>query len=286
VTRTLAPLVSTEWLETRLVSEGLTIVDIRFAEEYAAGHIPGAVSAPFSLVSGWAESNEKLTLEVPSDEDLRALLGECGLTTTSQVVVVGRLEEAGGPPYPLADAARVAATLVYAGIENVAILDGAHAKWVREGRPVTTEAVRAASTRFEGAFARHMWVTTEYVKQRATTAILIDGRDPDQYFGISIDVFADMAGHIPGACSLSVIWVWEPDGTYRPADLIAGMATGVIGDDKAREVITYCGVGGYASTWWYILTQVLGYTDVKIYDGSMEAWVDEGNPLVQFSWTS
>jgi thiosulfate/3-mercaptopyruvate sulfurtransferase len=94
-----------------------------------------------------------------------------------------------------------------------------------------------------------------------------------------------MAGHIPGAYSLPVIWVWEPDGTYRPADLIAGMATGAIGDDRGREVITYCGVGGYASTWWYLLTQVLGYTDVKIYDGSMEAWVDEGNPLAQFNWT-
>ena len=237
-------------------------------------------------MSGWAESNEQLTLEVPADEDLRALLGGCGLTAASQVVVVGRLEEAGGPPYPLADAARVAATLVYAGIENVAILDGAHAKWAREGRPVTTEAAKVAPTRFEGAFARHMWVTTEYVKQRATGAILVDGRDPDQYFGISVDVFADMAGHIPGACSLPVIWVWEPEGTYRPVDLIAGMAAGVIGDDKAREVITYCGVGGYASTWWFLLTQVLGYTDVKVYDGSMEAWVDEGNPLVQFSWTS
>jgi len=44
-------------------------------------------------------------------------------------------------------------------------------------------------------------------------------------------------------------------------------------------------VGGYASTWWFLLTQLAGYTDAKVYDGSMEAWVEEKNPLVQYTWT-
>ncbi len=285
MTRTIDALVTTEWLEARLGTGDLTVVDIRFTEEYEAGHIPGAVPSPFSLVSGWAESDDELTLELPADADLFALLGGLGLTRASKVVVVGRLEEA-GPPYPLADAARVATTLVYAGIEDVAILDGAHAKWAREGRPVDQAVVPVVAVEFAGTSSRAMWVSTEYVKRRPEGAILIDSRDADQYFGVSIDPFADMRGHIPGASSMPLAWVWEPDGTYRPADLIAGMATGVIGDDRSREVIAYCGVGGYASTWWFLLTQVLGYTNVKIYDGSMEAWVDEGNPLVKFTWTS
>jgi thiosulfate/3-mercaptopyruvate sulfurtransferase len=287
VIRSIAPLVSTEWLAARLDdSKAPTIIDIRFAEEYAAGHIPRACSAPFSLVSGWAESDDKLTLEVPADDDLFGLIGGCGLTPASQVVVVGRLEGAGGPPYPLADAARVATTLVYAGVENVAILEGAHAKWAGEGRPLSVDVPRVEPVAFQGAPDRGMWVSTEYVKQRLGSAIIVDSRDPDQYFGVSIDPFADMRGHIPNARSLPIIWVWEPDGTYRPAELIAGMAAGVIGEDKSAEVIAYCGVGGYASTWWFLLTQLLGYTNVKIYDGSMEAWVDEGNPLVKFNWAS
>ena len=81
-----------------------------------------------------------------------------------------------------------------------------------------------------------------------------------------------------------MIWVWEVDGTYRPLEVIQGMAAGVIGKDKAQEVIAYCGVGGYAATWWFLLTQLLGYTNIKIYDGAIEAW-SKADPLVVYSWT-
>jgi len=67
--------------------------------------------------------------------------------------------------------------------------------------------------------------------------------------------------------------------------MIGDMAAGVAGKDKDQEIICYCGAGGYASAWWFLLTQLFGYTNVKIYDGSMEAWADEGNPIVAYSWT-
>lgn len=281
----LDPIVSTGWLHEHLES-GLVIIDIRFDEDYAAGHIPGAISIPFGLVSAWSESDDKLLLELPPDEDLFKLIGDCGISVSSQIVVVGRLEEAGGPPYPLADAARVAATLIYAGVENVAVLEGAHPKWAREERPVTTEVARLHPVAYSAPTDRAAtWVSTEYVKDHIGQAVIIDARDPDQYFGSSVDPFADMRGHIPTARSLPLIWVWQADGTYRPIELIASMAAGVIGEDRGQEVIAYCGVGGYASTWWFLLTQLLDYTNVKIYDGSMEAWVDEGNPLVRYTWT-
>lgn len=81
-----------------------------------------------------------------------------------------------------------------------------------------------------------------------------------------------------------MVWAWENDGTWRPEEVIADMVQGVAGEDKHREIICYCGVGGYASTWWFLMTQLLGYRNVKIYDGSMEAWVAEGNPLVRYRW--
>jgi thiosulfate/3-mercaptopyruvate sulfurtransferase len=283
-TRSIDPLVSTEWLQAHLSDDGLAVIDIRFAEEYEAGHIPGAVSAPFGLVSAWADSGD-LILELPPAEQLTQLARDCGLTAASKVVIVGRLEPPPGPPYPLADAVRAAATLIYMGIANVAVLDGAHAKWEREGRETTTTVLAVTPSSYDISPARGMFVTTDYVKTRIGKAVLVDGRDPEQYFGASIDPFADMRGHIPSARSLPVIWVWESDSTYRPPDLIEAMAEGVIGPDRNREVICYCGVGGYASTWWFLLTQLAGYTDVKIYDGSMEAWVEEKNPLVRYSWT-
>ena len=63
------------------------------------------------------------------------------------------------------------------------------------------------------------------------------------------------------------------------------MAEGVIGPPKSKEIIVYCGVGGYAAAWWFVLTQVLGYPDVKIYDGSMEEWIkDTDAPVSAFTW--
>jgi thiosulfate/3-mercaptopyruvate sulfurtransferase len=292
--RTIDPLVSTEWLDAELKkgapggagSAGLVVIDVRFPEEYEAGHIPGAVSVPMGLVSAWAESDDKLLLELPPDESLFKVIGDCGMTADSRVVIVGRLEDAGGPPYPLADAVRVAVTIIYAGVKDVGVLNGAHAKWEREGRPMTTEVPVVKPLAFGGTPNRDMWVSTEYVKEHVGKSVIIDSRDADQYFGASIDPFADMRGHIPTARSLPLVWVWEPDSTYRPVDLIGKMAAGVIGEDKDQEILTYCGVGGYASTWWFLLTRLFGYSNVKIYDGSMEAWVDEGNPLVQYTWTS
>ena len=219
-------------------------------------------------------------------EDLLKTIGDCGLAEGSRVVIVGPSPDPGTPPYAYADAVRVAVTLIYGGVRNVAVLAGGHAKWIAEGRPVTTEAAAATPVPYNSPVDSPSWVSTEYVKEHIGKAVLIDGRDVEVYFGVFIEeVFADMRGHIPTAQSLPMIWVWEADGTYKPTEFIAAMAAGVIGDDKTREVIAYCGAGGYASAWWYLLTQLLGYTNVKIYDGSMEAWVDGGNPVVAYSWT-
>jgi len=283
--RSIDPIVSTEWLEAQLPGGGLVIIDIRWEEEYEAGHIPGAISIPFGLISAWADSDDKLLLELPPEADLLKLIGDCGLTAESKVVIVGRVEEPPAPPYPLADAVRVAATLVYAGVRNVAVLAGGHPKWDREGRETTTEAPEVTPVAYSSAVDGDMFVSTEYVKDHIGRSVILDARDPDQYFGVAVDPFADMRGHIPTARNLPLIWVWEKDSTYRPVELLEQMATGVIGSDKDQEVITYCGVGGYASTWWFLLTQMLGYTNVKIYDGSMEAWVED-NPIVAYTWTS
>lgn len=283
--RSIDPIVSTEWLEAALPGGGLTVIDIRWEEEYQAGHIPGAISVPFGMVSAWADSDDQLLLELPPDADLLKLVGDCGLVAGSKVVIVGRVEPPPAPPYPLADAVRAAVTLMYVGVDNVAVLAGGHAKWAEEGRATTTDVQRVTPLEYSSPVRADMFVSTEYVKDHVGRSAIVDGRDSDQYFGVSIDPFADMRGHIPTARSLPLVWVWEVDGTYRPVELIRGMATGVIGADKEQEVITYCGVGGYASTWWFLLTQLLGYKNVKIYDGSMEAWVED-NPIVAYTWTA
>jgi thiosulfate/3-mercaptopyruvate sulfurtransferase len=283
--RSIDPIVSTEWLEGELPKGVVVVIDIRRDEEYAAGHIPGAISVPFGPVSAWAESDDKLLIEMPAEADLFKVIGDCGITADSRVVVVGRMDPPPAPPYALADPVRVAATLIYAGVKNVAVLAGGHPKWADEGRKTTTEVPVVKPIAYSGRVDRDMIVSTEYVKDRIGKSVIIDCRDPDQYFGVSIDPFADMHGHIPSARSLPLIWAWEPDGTYKPVELLRDMAAGVAGEGKEREVLTYCGVGGYASAWWFLFTQLLGYSNVKIYDGSMEAWVEE-NPLTRYTWCS
>jgi len=283
--RSIDPIVSTDWLEGQLGPQGPAVIDLRSTEEYEGGHIPGAVSVPFSPVSAWADSDDELLLELPPKDGLLRTIGQCGLTADSRIVVVGGEPGPHEPPYALADPLRVASTLIYAGVTQVAVLSGGYAKWSDEGRATSEDVPRVTPVSYSSSVDAASWVQTGYVKERIGKAVLVDGRDPDQYFGASVDPFTEERGHIPSARSLPLPWVWEPDGTYRPFDIIGEMAGGVIGIDKHQEIICYCGVGGYGSGWWFLLTQLLGYSNVKIYDGSMEAWVGGKNPLNRYTWT-
>ncbi|OFW57955.1 MAG: hypothetical protein A2133_07670 [Actinobacteria bacterium RBG_16_64_13] len=283
--QTIDPIVSTDWLAARRAGGGLVIIDVREPHLYAAGHIPGAISMPFSPVSDWATSTDELMMEVPETADLFKVMGDSGIAADSRVVVVTTVDKPPAPPYSLSDATRVAATLIYAGVDNVAVLDGGHPKWEREGRETNGEIPEVVRADYHGTARSEIFVSTEYVKSRIGSAVLLDGRDTHEYFGVAVCPFAGKAGHIPSARSLPAAWMWDADGTYRPIEMLRQMAAGVAGADRGHEIVTYCGVGGYASSLWFVLTQVLGYTNVKIYDGAAEAWAHE-NEMALFSWTS
>jgi thiosulfate/3-mercaptopyruvate sulfurtransferase len=297
--RTIEPLVSTAWLEAHLGhtapaagrapgasgpgAGALVIVDIREPRLYEAGHVPGSISIPFSPMSDWAVSDDELLMELPPDGDLFRLLGDWGLAPDSAVVLVGTVEPGPAPPYALSDAPRVAATLFYAGVTDVGILDGGYPRWATEGRPATSDAPAVVPLRYAGSADKDMFVATEYVRAHLGEALLVDGRDTDQYFGVTPCPFAGVGGHIPTARSLPAPWMWNDDGTYKPVEVLRGMAEGVLGPDRDQQIIAYCGVGGYASAWWFVLAQILGYRNVKIYDGAAEAWV-KSDSMVSYAW--
>ena len=79
-------------------------------------------------------------------------------------------------------------------------------------------------------------------------ALMIAARDADVYFGVMGEPFVDKAGYIPSARSLPTAWMRNPDGTCKDAKVLSAMASGVIDKHKA-EIVVYCGVGGYASSW-------------------------------------
>lgn len=295
--RTMDPIVSTEWLSANSQLENLVIIDIRGPADYAAGHIPGSMNEPFVTAfnpctgptSHWIiGTKDCLWLEVPGVDDLMSTIGKLGITKDSRVVIVTAPNAKEPPFYGLANATRVADTLIYAGVKNVAILDGGYPKWVSEKRATTKEVPAVKSVTYQGEVNKAMFVTANYVKSRSKEAVIIDARDANIYSGLGIEPFTDKAGHIPNAKSLPApsIWNQNPDGTYTYKDpkTLGKMASGVMAesaDPRSQEIIVYCGVGGYASSCWFVLTQVLGYQNVKLYDGSAQQWAKNYDMVIQ-----
>lgn len=294
--RMINPIISTEWLDANSRLEDLFIIDIRGPADYAKGHIPGSINEPFVTStdsctgpsSNWIIGTEDcLWLEIPDGNDLFSFIGKLGITKDSRVVIVTSPNPNEPPLFGIANATRVADTLIYAGIENVAALDGGYPKWVLEGRSTTKIVPVLKSAAYQGEINKTMFVPMDYVNKQIGKAIIIDARDATDYSGQGGDRTVRGGGHIPTAVSLPATSIWNhnPDGTYTYKDpkTLGELASRVIGqpeDSRSQEIIVYCGVGGYAGAWWYILTQVLGYDDVRIYDGSVQEWIKNHDMVV------
>lgn len=284
--REISPIVSTEWLEKNTGSPRLIVVDIRLDKDYAAGHVPTAINMPFpepyeNPSSQWYVERDGLTLEVPEKDELFHTLGAAGIRVDSLVVVAPKA----ALPHPLTDATRVADTLMYAGVKNAAVLDGGYDKWAAENRRVSKDAVRLTPTAFTGAIDDTMFVSKRYVEEKIGTATIIDTREAVEYFAGYMRPAWVRPGHIPTAKCLPTLWLWREDMTYRSIDELRGMAHGVVGTDLSKEIIIYCGVGGFSSAWYFVLKEVLGYQDVKIYHGSAQEWTNDPRaPLVLYRW--
>jgi thiosulfate/3-mercaptopyruvate sulfurtransferase len=293
--RGIDPIVSTDWLSAN--SAEVVILDIRSPADYAAGHIPTSINEPFVTAfdpckgpsSNWIiGSQDCLWLQLPEKEDLFKTIGNVGITKDSLVVIVTAPNPGEPPYYGLANATRAADTLIYAGVKNVAILDGGYPKWVADRKPTSKDVPKVSPIAYNNKVNKEMFVSIEYVRKQIGKALIIDARDAEVYFGAAIEPFAPKEGHIPHARSLPTPWMWKlnPDGTYayRDKKTLGAMAAGVIGKHRHKEIIVYCGVGGYASSWWFVLAEVLGYKNVRIFDGSAQEWVMKKYDMVPYRW--
>lgn len=289
-----SPIVSTGWVEANSGTLDLVILDVRNPDEYAAGHIPGAINSPeWMWYVSYPFVDPPPWLELPTVEALFDTIEAAGITDESLVVIVSRTVDSGAGPavYAVAGATRVAVTLIYAGVENVAILDGGYDKWVAEGRDTTSDVPAITPSTYDGDVDEAMFVSMDYVEKRIgriLRPVIVDARDADVYFGVTTEPWAQYPGHIPTATSLPVPWLWNVGATYityKDAAVLADMAAGVVGKYFGfRGIIVYCGVGGYASTAYFVLSEVLGYENVKIYDGSDQEWTWADKPVVLYEW--
>jgi thiosulfate/3-mercaptopyruvate sulfurtransferase len=289
------PIVSTQWLRDNRSFPNLVILDVRAPDNYAKGHIPGAINVPglgnFYLCLFAPDCG--LWMELPEEGALLTTIGNAGITGNSLVVVVGRTVDPFAA-YAVADAARAAITLLYAGVKNVALLNGGYDKWAAEGKPTSTVPVTPTAVTYTGAVNQAMFVSKDYVAGKIGKSTIVEAREPDIYFGIIQEPWTVRAGHIPRAKNLPAPWFWAfakdkkgviTYGTWKDAHVIREMALAVLGEDASQEIIVYCGVGGYASPAWFALTQMVGYANAKIYDGSMQEWTADPNaPVVKYKY--
>lgn len=264
----LDPIVTTDWLEKNLANPKLVMLDLRKVEEYKAGHIPKAVNA---FYGSWAIKRGELLNELPANDELFDIIGGAGIDANSLVVVVGKT--AAVPDQ--FDMTRVAWTLKYAGVANVAILDGGQDKWVKDGKAISTDAVRAKAKAYRGRLNRGLFVNKDYVLNRLGKAVILDVRAPAFYEGKQKLPFVPKAGRIKGAVNLPVGQLFTPEGLYKDQAALAALATAAVGADKTKEIIAYCDTGKTCTSWAFILSDMLGYQNVKIYDGSTMEWLKD-----------
>ena len=294
-------IVSTDMLEWNLNRGDLVVLDVRGEDNYAAGHIPGAINVPEGMwYTNPPFASDPPWMEMPSEEYLFELIGDAGITRYSWVVVVGFTSGLLLPELPLAlyntaGITRVAMALLYAGVRYVSILDGGYDKWVAEGKDVSTDPVTPDAVTFEGP-VDDMLVSAEYVESKIGESILVDARDEIVYDGTICEPWApcppeaDCDGHIETAKNLPTPTLWNievgEDGnavyiTYKNVWTLWRMAFSVVGrGGYFKEIIVYCGVGGYASTAYFVLSEVLGYRNVRVFDGSAQEWCLLGNEFV------
>lgn len=260
-------LVSTDWLRANLGTPGLVVVE---SDEdvllYETGHIPGAVK-----IDWHTDLNDPVERDYIDGERFAALLGSKGISRDSTVVIYGDKTNWW--------AAYALWVFTLFGHEDVRLLDGGRAKWEAEGGEYVTETSRPEPTEYP-------------VVERNDTGIrayrddvlahlgkpLIDVRSPEEYSGERTtppsypEEGSLRAGHIPSARNVPWAKAVDDDGTFRPVTQLDAIYRDGAGLTEGDEVIAYCRIGERSAHTWFVLTHLLGFPNVRNYDGSWTEW--------------
>ena len=266
-------LVSTTWLEENLTRDDIIIIDTRSKmsksgkHDYLKGHIPGAIWSEYP--GFWRTERDGIVGVLPSIEKLEASLSALGVSEDKTLVIV----PAGTSSSEFGAAARIFWTMKYLGHDAVAILDGGHAAWVAESRPLETGDVQPEGNLFVANVRDDLLVSTSQVAEAmGTPALLLDGRPEAQFSGKNKHSKATRFGHIPGAVNFDQAKFYDKaTNRLKTKDDLASLLPKPVADGDT-PIISYCNTGHWAATNWFVLTQVLGKQNVSLYDDSMVGW--------------
>lgn len=296
-----SPLVDPSWLDAN--KDKVVILDVRanvpsftaqpvFAKNkktgkkqlvQARGHIKGALLVPYKNIRGEQIIDGKKVQKMILDKvAFEKQMQSSGLDRDRPIVIVSR----GHNNLDMTMATRLYWQLKYYGSDDMAILNGGMAGWILAGKPVSTEAPKTRKGNWLAtAERREILATSDEVAQAVDqhSAQLIDNRPLDQYMGTWHKSYVYAPGHIPGAKLYANTLMTRPKApaSFLPTDELSALAKG-LGIDPMKPSITYCNSGHLASGGWFIMHELLGNKNTKLYDGSMHEWTLEKHPVKAF----
>lgn len=275
-----SPLLSPDQLAQRLADPTLRVIDIRAGKDengrtpYELGHIAGSVPAPYPQWRGPA-SNPGL---VPAEEKLTNLVQSLGIGADTPVVIV----YAGNNSTDFGSAARVYWTLKAGGVKNLAILNGGIKAWTAGGLPLVTDAApQVAKTDFVVRLDPRYVATREEVKQAVANkqSTLLDARPASFFTGETRHAAAAAPGTIVGAKNVdNAVWFAKGSAAVLDTPTVQKIAQDK-GVDLSQPTVSFCNTGHWAATNWFVLSEVLGQKDVKMYPESIVDWSNNGGEM-------
>ena len=261
-------LVSTQWVVDHLNDPKIRLVEVDVdTTAYDQGHIAGA--------AGWnwqTQLQDNVRRDLIDKATLERLLGQSGISNDTTIILYGDNNNW--------FAAYALWQLKYYGHKDVRLMNGGRKKWLEEKRPLTTDPARVSPATYRASgpdeSLRAYKEQVLGIVQRKVAGSLVDVRSVDEFTGKIIappgmSETAQRAGHIPTAANIPWAQAANEDGTFKSADQLKQLYQGK-GVTGTGETIAYCRIGERSSHTWFVLKYLLGYNNVKNYDGSWTEW--------------
>jgi thiosulfate/3-mercaptopyruvate sulfurtransferase len=267
-------LVSTDWVAAHLEDPKVRIIESN--EDpllYPAGHIPGSVQVDWA-----ADLNDQVRRDYLDRAAFERLMSRIGVTRETTVVFYGDKNNWW--------ACYAFWVFQLFGHTNARVMDGGRIKWEKEGRPLTREVPRVLPTEYTAPARddRAIRIFRDQVLEHMRAGRrMVDVRSPQEFSGERTHMpeypqeGVLRGGHIPGARNVPWARAVDPaDGSFKNAVDLRAIYEAEAGLEREEPVVAYCRIGERSSHTWFVLTYLLGFTNVKNYDGS---WTEWGNSV-------